>query len=387
MADTNHFDQYPQAISSEKRLSSDSILDGKRKKSLPVKKLLEIERSNAANRKQSEKIPGSKMKFNCDKCGEKYEASQMLDHLRKCCSLQSDASNFDHLDTLPSKEQRQSPTNLKEECEKEVSIISNSPIKSSLFSPSAVSSSSTSSILGSLERMVESSFKGFKGNSTMSTEANSPSPLKSLEERLEETQTDCQPKKTAPKIMMEETLVDSFHTNSNSPERKFNKNHSFSLQSQDHIRSRRCQSPFQQARSPHSRSQISDPNLNSTTSISSTFGNNVLLQGYHQPLTALRKLVEINRNLGETHVDSNGILSPDAELSRSSPISCTNQEENESAVEFSSISPGCKRSSIVETLNVSTPDSMSSNSTSQSNGSMQEQQSKVSNFTHKLNLM
>ena len=260
MADTNHFDQYPQAISSEKRTSSDNILDGKRKKSLPVKKLLEIERSNAANRKQNEKIPGSKMKFNCDKCGEKYEASQMMDHLRKCCSIQSDATNVSPFDSISSKENRKTPNILQDE--KEVSIISNSPIKSSLFSPSTVSSSSTSSILGSLERMVESSFKGFKGNNSISSEPGLLSPLKSLEERLEDTQSNGQGKK---RMMIEETSIDHVETMS------------FSNRSQDHKRARRSQSPFQQARSPHSQSQLSDQTLNSTTSISSTFGNNIFI--------------------------------------------------------------------------------------------------------------
>jgi hypothetical protein len=86
MAETNHFDQYPQAVIENKN-ATDGIFDGKRKKSLPVRKLLEIERSNAStlmNRKPTEKIPGTKMKFNCDKCGEKYEANQIMGHIRKC---------------------------------------------------------------------------------------------------------------------------------------------------------------------------------------------------------------------------------------------------------------------------------------------------------------
>ena len=60
MTETSHFDRH----ANEQGNHSPDIIDGKRKKSLPVKKLLEIERSNAATllgRKTEKATPGSKM--------------------------------------------------------------------------------------------------------------------------------------------------------------------------------------------------------------------------------------------------------------------------------------------------------------------------------------
>ena len=177
-------------------------------------------------------------------------------------------------------------------------------------------------------------------------------------------------------------------------DRKTNKHHSSPLHSQDHQRLRRSQSPFQRSRSPNSRSLLSDPTLHSTTSISSTFENNVLLQGYHQPLTALRKLVEINRNIIDNPAKKNDNQSPNAEFRPSSPVSSTNNDENESTFEDDFETSACKGSrlsSMVDASLASTPDSMSSHSTSQSNNLLHDSHSNVCfyisecsyNFSHK----
>ena len=127
-----------------------------------------------------------------------------------------------------------------------------------------------------------------------------------------------------------------------------------------------------------------DSTILSTSPITSTFGTNVLLQGYHQPLTALRKLVEINRNVDDVSVNQKANPLPDVDLDRSSPISNPNNDEDGSIIGDDCTSSSRKRpklSSRVDSSIVSTPDSMSSNSTSQSNTPVTEMQSKVDFFS------
>ena len=196
IAETNHFDQQPQAII-EKQSLADTIFDGKRKKSLPVRKLLELERSNAASlitRKSNEKGPGTKMKFNCDKCGEKYESNQIMDHIRKCTSSRKGTDQIENIVDISNEEEAIGTPNHVSKLEDmdEVSIVGNTSDVSTVFSPSSGSYSltSTSSILGSLERMVESSFKGFKNNSVATTESGSTAQTKFKEESKDTTLTD-----------------------------------------------------------------------------------------------------------------------------------------------------------------------------------------------------
>ena len=380
MAETNHFDQYPQAVIENKN-ATDGTFDGKRKKSLPVRKLLEIERSNAAtlmNRKPTEKIPGTKMKFNCDKCGVKYEANQIMGHIRKCGSpgpgnglMESPVDN--------SKEVEDNSI-VKSEDTDEVSIISNKPAAhSTVMSPSSGSFSlaSTSSILGSLERMVESSFKAFKENNAINTEVNLISEVRSKEEEAQGILPN-EPTNT----MLQRLGLDD-NSNNVHPSR-LTQRYTNNLMDGSHDQQiiGRAQSPFPLPQSPN-RMHDSSPILHSTSSISSTFTNNVLLQGYHQPLTALRKLVEINRNVSDIpNITRSEDAAPDIILYPNSPASNTpNDHDNDASASEDcsfSLSKRQKVSTTKDASLTSTPDSTSSNPTVPANIVGMELHSKVS---------
>ena len=303
ISETNHFDQYPKPVTLEKdQQYNDGNLDCKRKKSLPVKKLLEIERSNAAtmtnNRKSSDKTPGTKMKFNCDRCGEKYEANKIMEHIRECDSSLDKTSQFISMVDITTDEEKDNngviiatTTDCKEETKlsNPNNISSNMMLAPSSFSASAGTLSSTSSILGSLEKMVESSFKGhFKINNNPSRDNCS---------QIEASDQNVGPKDQAKSMLQRLGLDEDSNVEHQS---RSNRAKSISTFSDTHLQrshSGRAQSPFSSPRSPN-RIYFSDQLLaTTTTSISSNSKQNMFLHGCHQPLTALRKLVENNRNV------------------------------------------------------------------------------------------
>ena len=302
ISETNHFDQYPKPVTLEKEQQcNDGNLDCKRKKSLPVKKLLEIERSNTAimtnNRKSSDKTPGTKMKFNCDRCGEKYEANKIMEHIRECDSSLDKRSQFISMVDITTDDEKDNngviiPTTT--DCKEETSLSNPNNISSNMmlapsFLPSAGALSNTSSILGSLEKMVESSFKGnFKTN-------NNPSRDNRPENEGSDQNVD--PKDQAKSMLQRLGLDEDSNVEHQS---RSNRAKSISTFSDTHIQrshSGRAQSPFSSPRSPN-RIYFSDQLLATTpTAISSNLKKDMFLHGCHQPLTALRKLVENNRNV------------------------------------------------------------------------------------------
>ena len=116
LAESNHFE--PKLAASEKK-----------KKTLSVRKLLEMERTT-----KEEDVEGNRMKFDCEKCGEKYESQLVWDHLRSCCKDENNPNNF---------------------------IGKTRTVSSEILRPSSRYGFETSSILGSLERMVETSFTSY----------------------------------------------------------------------------------------------------------------------------------------------------------------------------------------------------------------------------------
>ena len=305
ISETNHFDQYPKTVTLEKEQQcNDGNPDCKRKKSLPVKKLLEIERSNAAimnsNRKSSDKIPGTKMRFNCDRCGEKYEANKIMEHIRECDSSLDKTSQFISMVDIATDEKKGNngviiPTTT--DCKDETDLLNPNNISSNMMlapsssSPTAGTLSNTSSILGSLEKMVESSFKGnFKVYKN---------PLKETCPQTEASDQNVGPKDQAKSMLQRLGLDEDSNVEHQS---RSNRAKSISTFSDTHLQRShigRAQSPFSSPRSPN-RIYFSDQLLATTTT--STFSNlkkDMFLHGCHQPLTALRKLVENNRNVDQ----------------------------------------------------------------------------------------
>ena len=306
ISETNHFDQYPKPVTLEnEQQCNDGNLDCKRKKSLPVKKLLEIERSNAAtmtnNRKSSDKTPGTKMKFNCDRCGEKYEANKIMEHIRECDSSLDKTSQFISMVDITTDEEKDNngviiPTT--SDCKGETNLSNSNNISSNMmlapssFSASAGSLSNTSSILGSLEKMVESSFKGnFKINNNPSRDNCRPTEASDDQ--------NVGPKDQAKSMLQRLGLDEDSNVEHQS---RSNRAKSISTFSDTHLQRShlgRSQSPFSSPRSPN-RIYFSDQLLaTTTTSISSNLKKDMFLHGYHQPLTALRKLVENNPNVDQ----------------------------------------------------------------------------------------
>ena len=303
ISETNHFDQYPKPVTLEKEQQcNDGNLDCKRKKSLPVKKLLEIERSNAAimnsSRKSSDKTPGTKMKFNCDRCGEKYEANKIMEHIRECDSSLDKTSQFISMVDIATDEEKDNngviiPTAT--DCKEETNLLNRNDTSSNMmlapsFSPSARTLSNTSSILGSLEKMVESSFKGnFKINNNPSRDNCRPTEASDDQ--------NVGPKDQAKSMLQRLGLDEDSHVEHPSRSNRAKSISTFSDTNLQRSHSGRAQSPFSSPRSPN-RIYFSDQLLaTTTTSISSNLKKDMFLHGCHQPLTALRKLVENNRNV------------------------------------------------------------------------------------------
>lgn len=134
----------------------------KRKKSLPVRKLLELERSGGGSGSGS--ISGldsalkplrdfaAATKITCEKCGTKIETALFVEHIRKCLG-----------DSIPIPPRRQQQH-------------SQQPQQDSSPSSSGGSSSSAPSVLNALEQLIEKSFESRvgRGLATGYSEAGTP---------------------------------------------------------------------------------------------------------------------------------------------------------------------------------------------------------------------
>jgi len=127
----------------------------KRKKSLPVRKLLELERANSEMKKE--------IRITCEKCSEKIPAPAFVDHLRLC---EKGVSGPISLTT-----QKRSP---KREREPESSSHDLSTTGGG-GGGGKEEKKEASSVLNAIEKMIEKSFDyRSKGNSNNSAHAISP---------------------------------------------------------------------------------------------------------------------------------------------------------------------------------------------------------------------
>ncbi|CAH0555591.1 unnamed protein product [Brassicogethes aeneus] len=144
----------------------------KRKKSLPVRKLLELERAqhdfkNGDNAGLIEKMrdPTGAGRITCEKCGNKIETSQFVDHIRQCVGgMTSNQRNFlknalMSNNILPP----ESPTRDKIKTEKSPSPQQRSPSVSDLSAKETTTTNennnaSSPSVLNAIEKLIEKSF-------------------------------------------------------------------------------------------------------------------------------------------------------------------------------------------------------------------------------------
>ncbi|CAB3379210.1 Hypothetical predicted protein [Cloeon dipterum] len=130
----------------------------KRKKSLPVRKLLELERAqheiNASAKNGSESIKklATSSKISCEKCGEKIDTSIFVEHIRLCVGNARNLLKSALLsnETTP---ERDVPSDGKKEQQQA------SPSDAGATAAEASSGSSTSpSVLNAIEKLIEKSF-------------------------------------------------------------------------------------------------------------------------------------------------------------------------------------------------------------------------------------
>ncbi|ODN02198.1 Protein tiptop [Orchesella cincta] len=129
----------------------------KRKKSLPVRKLLELERANSEMSKKE-------IKITCEKCNEKIPAPVFVDHLRVCDTGSSrrnsmsgqpmvvssrSTGSIDSCSNATSEENRSPPPAVQDLSSKDSNSNTNS---------SGKGSSESSSVINAIEKMIEKSF-------------------------------------------------------------------------------------------------------------------------------------------------------------------------------------------------------------------------------------
>ena len=289
----------------------------------------------------------------------------MMEHIRNCGSSRKVATHFDDFVDISKDDEE---VNANERCipKSEDNIEESEATKkqnfSALFSPSSVSSSATttSSILGSLERMVESSFKGFKHNNSDTTSA--------VQTHKEEGAKDAMSNHHSKTMLQRLGLDDHFNDVNRSRMNQGSKDDPHA-KDENHYPQQligRAQSPFSFTQNSN-RLHDSDPILDSTSATPSNLSKNVLLRAYHQPLTALRKLVEINRNVSNApNVGVNDDASSDVVLCSSSPSSISHENEDGEAIKddhFPSYRKRQKVSSATDVCDNSSRDSASPNPT------------------------
>lgn len=124
----------------------------KRKKSLPVRKLLELERANQEMKKD--------YKISCEKCGDKIPGPLFVEHLRVCGSM---SDKFSHSGTgsisgassggsSPLKQPTPSPSQSVEPPAQDLSASSNKDAKT------GDGDKNESSAINAIEKMIEKSF-------------------------------------------------------------------------------------------------------------------------------------------------------------------------------------------------------------------------------------
>ncbi|XP_063603618.1 protein tiptop-like [Penaeus indicus] len=142
----------------------------KRKKSLPVRKLLELERAQQELRTQSDSgrfgkdQPGSG-RITCEKCGDKIDTSLFVDHIRNCVGASSrdllksallspDSDYSNKLDSAPETDSEGKKTPEK--------TPRDSPREKDFDKPKGRGDSESPSVLNALEKLIEKSFDSGK---------------------------------------------------------------------------------------------------------------------------------------------------------------------------------------------------------------------------------
>ncbi|XP_002003052.2 protein tiptop [Drosophila mojavensis] len=123
----------------------------KRKKSLPVRKLLELERSGSGSGLDSALKPlrdfAAATKITCEKCGSKIETALFVEHIRKCLG-----------DSIPIPPRR-APTQDQQQQQR----LSSPSMSLHAEKPGSSSSSGAPSVLNALEQLIEKSFESRVG--------------------------------------------------------------------------------------------------------------------------------------------------------------------------------------------------------------------------------
>ncbi|XP_066944385.1 protein tiptop-like [Macrobrachium rosenbergii] len=142
----------------------------KRKKSLPVRKLLELERAQQELRSsdsfRSGKDQGGSGRITCEKCGDKIDTSLFVDHIRNCVgtssrellktALLSPDSDYSKIDSAPETDSEGKKTPEK--------TPRDSPREKDFDKPkSGRGASESPSVLNALEKLIEKSFDSGKG--------------------------------------------------------------------------------------------------------------------------------------------------------------------------------------------------------------------------------
>ncbi|XP_022671555.1 protein teashirt-like [Varroa destructor] len=123
------------------------------KKSLPVRKLLELERQACSPEQQQQQQQQALAmgRINCEECGEKVEAKDFVAHVKQCSRLFGGSGGMGGREDDDDSESHRSATPKSVDSVKE---------HNESFGPSASSSAPGSSVLASLEKLVEKSFDG-----------------------------------------------------------------------------------------------------------------------------------------------------------------------------------------------------------------------------------
>ncbi|KAG0709974.1 Protein tiptop [Chionoecetes opilio] len=143
----------------------------KRKKSLPVRKLLELERAQQDMRSPSDSGRGLKEqagsgRISCEKCGDKIETSLFVDHIRNCVGASSrdllksallspDSDYSNKLDSAPETDSEGKKTPEK--------TPRDSPREKEFEKTKGRGASDSPSVLSALEKLIEKSFDTGKG--------------------------------------------------------------------------------------------------------------------------------------------------------------------------------------------------------------------------------
>lgn len=138
----------------------------KRKKSLPVRKLLEIERAQNEMKGGENVREFNSVRITCEKCGEKVETHFFVEHIKKCIKLNSEKKSLDIIPLTMNKQE--SGLSAIEGSHDEISADTKKKMQSNSFSEPLGSdkdeanikndNKKSPSVLSAIEQLIEKSF-------------------------------------------------------------------------------------------------------------------------------------------------------------------------------------------------------------------------------------